>query len=146
MQKPHARIIHSDASRRMSDAFFLFRWNYAGKTSLSNCIGVSVMHIVIVAKTTGIRPNVPIIRHYTVYLQEIRPRCTINGSRQRESACDAVTVDRYGFSYRWFFNRDTSKSTPRKCLSETRYDVSLTRVYVTRGVDVREETIEIVDK
>lgn len=59
-------------------------------------------------------------------------------SRPRESVCDAVTVDRYGFSYRWFINRDTSKSTPRKCLSETRYDVSLTRVYVTRGVDVRE--------
>lgn len=48
-----------DASRRMSDAF-LVRWNYAGKTSLSNCIGVSVLHIVIVAKTTGLRPNVPI--------------------------------------------------------------------------------------
>ena len=33
---------HKDASRRMSDAFFLVRWNYAGKISLSNCIGASV--------------------------------------------------------------------------------------------------------
>ena len=47
--------------------------------------------------------------NYTVHLQEIRPRGTINGFRARESACDAVTVDRYGFSYRWFINRDTSK-------------------------------------
>ena len=95
MPKPHARINHSDASRRMSDAF-LVRWNYAGKTSLSNCIGVSVSNVK-VAKTTGLRPNVPIIRYYTVHLQEIRPRGTINGFRAREFACDAVTVDRYGF-------------------------------------------------
>ena len=74
----------------MSDAF-LVRWNYAGKTSLSNCIGVSVLHIVNVAKTTGVRPNVPIIRYYTVYLQGIRPRGTINEFRARESVCDAVT-------------------------------------------------------
>ena len=44
--------------------------------------------------------------NYTVHLQEIRPRGTINGFRQRESACDAVTIARYGFSYRWFINRD----------------------------------------
>lgn len=107
MQKPHARINHSDASRRMSDAF-LVRWNYAGKTSLSNCIGVSVSNVK-VAKTTGVRPNVPIGQNYTVHLQEIRPRGMGNGFHQREFACDAVTVGRYLFSYRWFFNRDTSK-------------------------------------
>lgn len=56
----------------MSDAF-LFRWNYAGDNPLSNCIGVSVSNVK-VAKTTGIRPNVPIIRYYTVHLQEIRPQ------------------------------------------------------------------------
>lgn len=107
MQKPRARINHRDASRRMSDAF-LFRWNYAGDNPLSNCIGVSVSSCKS-CKTTGVRPNVPIIRYYTVHLQEIRPRGTINGFRAREFACDAVTVDRYGFSYRWFINRDTSK-------------------------------------
>ena len=36
----------------------------------------------------------------------------------------------------------TRASTPRKCLSETHHDECLMRVYVTRGVDVREETIE----
>ena len=89
VQKPHARINHSDASRRMSDAF-LVRWNYAGKTSLSNCIGVSVSSCKS-CKTTGVRPNVPIIRYYTVHLQEIRPRGMGNGFHQREFACDAVT-------------------------------------------------------
>ena len=41
------------------------------------------------------------------------------------------------------FSIVTRASTPRKCLSETHHDACLMRVYVTRGVDVREETIAI---
>lgn len=89
-------------------------------------------------KTTGVRPNVPIIRYYTVHLQEIRPRGTINGFRAREFACDAVTVDRYVFFRIVGLSIVTRASTPRKCLSETHHDECLMRVYVTRGVDVRE--------
>lgn len=107
VQKPHARIIHGDASRRMSDAF-LVRWNYAGKTSLSNCIGVSVSNRKS-CKTTGVRPNVPIKLIIPCTCKRFVHEGTINGFRQRESACDAVTIARYGFSYRWFINRDTSK-------------------------------------
>ena len=140
MQKPHARINHSDASRRMSDAF-LVRWNYAGKTSLSNCIGVSVSNVK-VAKTTGIRPNVPIGQNYTVHLHELRPRGTINGFRRRESACDAVTIARYGFSYRWFYNRDTSKHSTQVSIIG-RITTKSNASSVPLGVDVREATIAI---
>ena len=93
-----------DASRRMSDACL--------SDKITRCLGQTRVIVrrerfqLKSCKTTGIRPNVPIGQNYTVHLHELRPRGIINGFRQRESVCDAVTVDMYRFSYRCFFNRD----------------------------------------
>ena len=54
-----------------------------GGYPLSNCIGVSVSSCKS-CKTTGVRPNVPIIRYYTVHLQGIRPRGSICEILKRE--------------------------------------------------------------